>query len=55
MTDATKAAFEKAMAPRENPRHPKFRNHNCWKCREGERQCAEGNPTQCSYPHARND
>lgn len=43
------------MEPRENPRQPIFRNHNCWKCRDGERPCAEGNYNCCSYPHARND
>ncbi len=48
-------AFEQAMAPRENPRHPMFRDHNCWKCGNGEKPCAEGNYGNCSYPHARND
>ena len=32
-----------------------FRLHNCWKCRSGEVACANGNPSRCEYPHARND
>jgi len=47
--------MEEAMGPRKDPRQPIFRYHNCWKCREGERPCAEGNYNSCSYPHARND
>lgn len=34
---------------------PIFRDHNCWKCRDGKKPCAEGNYATCSYPHARND
>lgn len=50
------ALMEKAMGPRLNPRQSIFRDHNnCWKCREGERPCAEGDYDRCSYPHARND
>lgn len=48
-------AFEQATAPRENPPHPMFRDHNCWKCGSGARPCAEGSPSNCSNPHARND
>jgi hypothetical protein len=48
-------AFEKAMAPRENPLHPIFRDHNCWKCRDGSLPCKHGYSRQCEYPHARND
>jgi hypothetical protein len=49
-------AFEKAMSPRENPRHPTFRDHNCWKCRDGELPCPhEYSLARCEYPHARND
>jgi hypothetical protein len=32
-----------------------FRDHNCWRCKSGEKPCANGNPNQCDYPHARND
>jgi hypothetical protein len=32
-----------------------FRDHNCWKCRNGKDPCHYGNPNQCDYPHARND
>lgn len=52
---ADQIAFEKAMAPRENPAHPKFRDHNCARCGDGARACKQGNPSQCEYPHARND
>lgn len=48
-------AVEDGMEPRNNPQHPMFRDHNCWKCREGERPCVAGNPNQCEFPHARND
>lgn len=42
--------------PRSGPvAHPMFVNHNCWKCREGERPCVAGSPSRCEYPHARND
>lgn len=47
--------FEKAMAPRENPVHPMFRYHNCAYCGSGAKPCRQGNPSQCEYPHARND
>lgn len=39
----------------DHSRHGIFVHHNCWKCREGERPCAEGNPSRCSFPIARND
>jgi len=45
---------EQAMGPRPNPRQPIFRDHNCWKCREGELPCPS-NYHNCEYPHARND
>jgi len=32
-----------------------FRDHSCWKCKDGAAPCYEGNPRQCQYPHARND
>lgn len=32
-----------------------FRDHNCWKCRDGEKPCAQGAPNRCEYPRARND
>lgn len=47
--------FDEAMADRENPSHPMFRSHNCWKCGSGEKPCTQGDPSQCEYPHARND
>lgn len=45
----------KAMGPRENPTHPMFRYHNCWRCKSGELPCKQGAPNRCEYPHARND
>ena len=36
-------------------RHGMFRDHNCARCRNGERACVRGNPRQCEFPHARND
>lgn len=47
--------FDAAMADRENPSHPMFRCHNCWKCDSGETPCVQGDPSQCEFPHARND
>lgn len=32
-----------------------FRDHNCWKCSDGSRPCANGSPNRCEYPRARND
>lgn len=32
-----------------------FRDHNCWRCKDGAKPCVNGNPRQCEYPHARND
>ena len=54
MVDLNKL-MEEAMGPRKNPRQPIFRDHNCWKCREGELPCPQGYSHLCEYPHARND
>jgi hypothetical protein len=32
-----------------------FRDHTCYRCKDGERPCVRGNPGNCSFPHARND
>src|ERR1700689_3122659 len=32
-----------------------FRDHSCWKCRDGARPCVNGSPSRCNFPHARND
>ena len=32
-----------------------FRDHSCWKCNDGERECVRGSPNRCEFPHARND
>lgn len=47
---------EAMLDPREpdNSRSGIFRNHNCWKCRSGEKPCAQGNPNRCEFPVARN-
>lgn len=46
---------EAALGPRKNPLHPMFRDHNCYRCKDGEKPCVHGNPHGCEYPHARND
>ncbi|MCG3776524.1 MAG: hypothetical protein JW395_3383 [Nitrospira sp.] len=49
-----------AQAPTD-PRDPDptregiFRDHNCWRCEHGKKPCKNGNPSNCEYPHARND
>jgi hypothetical protein len=60
--DEIKAAVEynKTADPREPRRllpgmHPIFRDHNCSRCKSGEKPCVRGNPSQCDWPHARND
>lgn len=51
---------EKQPATRD-PRDPDptkegmFRDHNCWKCKDGALLCVVGEPRRCEYPHARND
>jgi hypothetical protein len=52
---AIEAIVTSGMEPRDNPRQPIFRDHNCWACRDGEKPCREGNYGCCSYPRARND
>ncbi len=32
-----------------------FKDHRCYRCKDGEKPCVQGNPRQCYYPHARND
>jgi len=32
-----------------------FRDHNCWKCKDGALPCTNGNPRNCENLHARND
>jgi hypothetical protein len=34
-----------------------FRNHNCYRCKDGALPCVRGKPhsLNCDYPHARND
>jgi hypothetical protein len=32
-----------------------FRDHTCWKCRNGARPCVNGSSSRCDYPRARND
>ena len=53
----TVTAHRKPVDPRDpDPSRPGiFRDHNCWKCKDGQKPCASGNPHGCEYPHARND
>lgn len=55
MTKSLQEMMEEAMGPRENPRQPIFRYHNCAGCNDGEKPCREGNYGNCSWPRARND
>lgn len=32
-----------------------FNYHNCWKCRDGQRPCVNGDAHGCEHLHARND
>jgi hypothetical protein len=51
-------AFDALYVAAANPRQPIFRDHNCWKCRDGELPCTgrrDGDYGRCEYPHARND
>lgn len=52
--------YNRKVDPRDNRKllpgmHPRFRDHNCARCHNGSRACVEGNPSRCSWPHARND
>ncbi len=44
-----------ARGPRQDPPHPMFRDHDCAYCGSGKKPCKQGNPSQCEFPHARND
>lgn len=58
--DASRKAY-KAVTTKPDPRDPDysrsgiFQDHNCYRCKNGEKPCVVGNPRQCEYPHARND
>ena len=49
--------LQKAKDPRDpvHSKHGIFVYHSCSRCGDGARQCVNGNPNQCEYPHARND
>lgn len=32
-----------------------FRDHRCWKCKDGTKPCAQGHPNRCEFPHAKSD
>jgi hypothetical protein len=34
--------------------NPMWRNHTCWKCREGTKVCPQGGSHRCGYPVAKN-
>ena len=51
--------YNKTVDPRDSRHevpgmHPKFLDHNCVRCRSGEKPCYRGNPGQCEWPIARN-
>lgn len=53
---AAESLFDDVPKPDPHPtRGGIFRDHNCWKCGNGEKPCVIGNPSQCGFPHARND
>lgn len=54
---AAEIAMRKAeiRLPFRTPQVGMFRDHRCWKCQDGARPCAQGNPLNCDYPRARND
>lgn len=41
----------RALAP---TREGIWRDHTCYRCRNGERFCVQGDARQCEYPHAKN-
>jgi hypothetical protein len=52
--------YNKTVDPRDPRRllpgmDPMFRDHNCARCKSGERACVRGNPRRCEWPRARND
>jgi hypothetical protein len=49
-----RAQQEAAMSP-DPTKEGVFRDHNCWKCKDGAAPCVAGNPRQCEFLHARND
>lgn len=56
-TEPTEAPASTQVDPRDpDPSRPGiFRDHNCYRCKDGKQACVKGNPNQCEYPHARND
>jgi hypothetical protein len=34
--------------------NPMWRDHTCWKCREGQKVCPRGGSHRCDYPIAKN-
>ena len=38
----------------ETANNPMWRDHNCWKCREGTKVCPQGGSHRCDYPIAKN-
>ena len=53
------ALQEQMMGPRSDAemagRDPMFRDHNCYRCKDGAEPCKSGSPRGCEYPRARND
>ncbi len=53
--DTLQERMERAMGPRRDYLHPKFEDHNCWRCNNGKNPCVHGSYTDCHLPRARND
>ena len=45
---------ETARALKTDYANPMWRDHNCWKCREGTKVCPQGGSHRCDYPIAKN-
>jgi hypothetical protein len=41
--------------PIEQQRRGIFRDHSCYRCKDGVLPCVRGNAGNCGFPHARND
>jgi hypothetical protein len=53
--DIKKRAQRRPDSAIKEPPHPIFRDHSCWRCKDGAEPCVRGGPHLCEYPHARND
>jgi len=57
----SRLVYDKERRTIVDPRDPDYSRigmfvlHNCARCDDGKKPCVIGNPSQCEYPHARND